>query len=58
MINHENNRVVARTGIALRTEVTTNTHALVADEPVSAGARTQGPRLTMTCVPRSGRAPR
>src|SRR5215213_4757270 len=36
MINHENNRVVARTGTALRTEVTANAHALVADEPVSA----------------------
>ena len=43
MINHENNRVVARTGIALRTEVTANAHALVADEPVSAGGAESGP---------------
>jgi hypothetical protein len=35
MINHENNRVVARTGTALRTEVTANANALVADEPMS-----------------------
>ena len=33
MINHENNRVVARTGTELRTEVTANAHTLVADEP-------------------------
>ena len=32
MINHENNRVVAHTGTASRTEVTANAHALVADE--------------------------
>src|SRR5215207_8611163 len=43
MINHENNRVVARTGTALRTEVTANAHALVADEPVSAGGADIGP---------------
>jgi uncharacterized OsmC-like protein len=43
MINHENNRVVARTGTALRTEVTANAHALVADEPVSAGGANSGP---------------
>ena len=43
MINHENNRVVARTGTALRTEVTANAHALVADEPVSAGGADSGP---------------
>ena len=43
MINHENNRVVARTGTALRTEVTANAHALVADEPVSAGGTDAGP---------------
>src|SRR5918998_5762473 len=43
MINHENNRVVARTGSALRTEVTANAHALVADEPVSAGGADSGP---------------
>jgi hypothetical protein len=58
MINHENNRVVARMGTALLTEVTANAHALVAGEPVSAGAQTQGPRLTITCLPHSGRAPR
>jgi uncharacterized OsmC-like protein len=38
MINHENNRVVARTGTSLRTEMTANAHAQVADDPVSAGA--------------------
>src|ERR687898_482699 len=43
MINHENNRVVVRTGTALRTEVTANAHALVADEPVSAGGADSGP---------------
>ena len=43
MINHENNRVVARTGTALRTEMTANAHALVADEPVSAGGADSGP---------------
>jgi hypothetical protein len=58
MINHENNQVVARTGTALRTEVTANAHALMADEPVSAGVRTSGPPPTTTCWSRSGRAPR
>ena len=43
MIDHEYNRVVARTGTALRTEVTANAHALVADEPVSAGGADSGP---------------
>ena len=43
MINHKNNRVVAHTGTALRTEVTANAHALVADEPVSAGGADIGP---------------
>ena len=43
MINHENNRVVARTETALRTEVTANAHALVADEPVSTGGADIGP---------------
>src|ERR671938_928405 len=43
MINHENNRVVAHTGTALRTEATANAHALVADEPVSAGGADSGP---------------
>ena len=43
MINHENNRVVARTGTALLTEVTANAHALVADEPVSVGGADSGP---------------
>jgi uncharacterized OsmC-like protein len=42
-MNPENNRVVAYTGIALRTEVTANGHALVADEPVSAGGADIGP---------------
>src|SRR5215213_1342237 len=43
MINHQNNRVVAHTRTALRTEVTANGHALVADEPVSAGGADIGP---------------
>src|ERR671913_329665 len=43
MINHENNRVVARTGTALRTEVTANAHVLVVDEPASAGGADSGP---------------
>ena len=42
-MNPENNRVVARAGTALRTEVTANAHALVADEPVSAGGTDAGP---------------
>jgi uncharacterized OsmC-like protein len=43
VMNPENNRVVARTGTALRTEVTANAHALVADEPVSMGGTDSGP---------------
>ncbi len=43
MINHENNRVVARAETALRTEVPANAHALVADEPVSVGGTDAGP---------------
>ncbi len=43
MMNPENNRVVARTGSALRTEVTTSAHTLVADEPVSVGGTDAGP---------------
>ena len=42
-MNPENNQVVAYTGIALRTEVTANAHALVADEPVSVGGTDAGP---------------
>ncbi len=42
-MNPENNRVVARTDSALRTEVTANAHALVADEPVSVGGTDAGP---------------
>ena len=43
MMNPENNRVVARTGTALRTKVTANAHALVADEPVNVGGTDAGP---------------
>ena len=43
MNNLEDNRVVARTGTALCTEVTANAHALVADEPVSEGGTDAGP---------------
>jgi uncharacterized OsmC-like protein len=43
MMNFENNQVVARTGTALRTNVTANAHALVADEPVSVGGTDAGP---------------
>ncbi len=43
MVNPEDNRVVARTGAALRTEVTANAHALVTDEPVSVGGTDTGP---------------
>jgi uncharacterized OsmC-like protein len=42
-MNPENNQVVAYTGMALRTEVTANTHALVADEPLSVGGTDAGP---------------
>jgi hypothetical protein len=58
MKNLEDNRVVVRTGTGLRTDVAANGYALVADEPPSVGARAQGPRLTITCLPRLGRAPR
>ena len=43
MMNLENNQVVARTGTALRTNVTANAHSLVADEPVSVGGTDSGP---------------
>jgi hypothetical protein len=43
MMNLENNQVVARTGTALRTNVTANAHALVADELVSVGGTDAGP---------------
>jgi len=43
MMNPGNNWVVARTGTALRTEVTANARALVADEPVSVGGTDAGP---------------
>jgi uncharacterized OsmC-like protein len=43
MMDRENNRVVARTGTALRTDVTANGYALVADEPVSVGGTDSGP---------------
>jgi uncharacterized OsmC-like protein len=42
-MDRENHRVVARTGTALRTEVTANGYALVADEPVSMGGTDAGP---------------
>jgi uncharacterized OsmC-like protein len=42
-MDRENDRVVARTGTALRTEVTANGYALVADEPVSLGGTDSGP---------------
>ena len=43
MMNPENNRVVARTETALRTDVAANARALVADEPVSVGGTDAGP---------------
>jgi uncharacterized OsmC-like protein len=43
MMDRENNRVVARTGTALRTDVTANGYALVADEPGSVGGTDSGP---------------
>ncbi len=42
-MNTENHQVVARAGTALRTEVTANAHALLADEPVSVGGTDSGP---------------
>jgi uncharacterized OsmC-like protein len=42
-MDRENHRVVARTGAALRTDVTANGYALVADEPVSVGGTDAGP---------------
>jgi uncharacterized OsmC-like protein len=43
MKNLEDDHVVVRTGAGLRTDVTTNGYALVADEPVSAGGADSGP---------------
>jgi uncharacterized OsmC-like protein len=43
MKNLEDNRVVVRTGTGLRTDVTTNGYALVADEPASVGGTDSGP---------------
>ena len=43
MMDRENDRVVARTGTALRTDATANGYALVADEPVSVGGTDSGP---------------
>jgi uncharacterized OsmC-like protein len=43
MMDREHDRVVARTGTALRTDVTANGYALVADEPVSVGGTDSGP---------------
>lgn len=42
-MNPEDERVVAHTGRALRTDVTANGYALVADEPVSVGGTDAGP---------------
>lgn len=42
-MNLESNRVVAHAGTALRTEVTANAHALLADEPVRLGGTDAGP---------------
>jgi uncharacterized OsmC-like protein len=42
-MDRENDRVVARTGPALRTDMTANGYALVADEPVSVGGTNSGP---------------
>ncbi|HJQ28274.1 MAG TPA: OsmC family protein [Rubrobacter sp.] len=42
-MDRENDRVVVRTGTALRTDVTANGYALVADEPVSVGGTDAGP---------------
>ncbi len=43
MMDRENDRVVARTGTALRTDMTANGYALAADEPVSVGGTDSGP---------------
>jgi putative redox protein len=43
MKNLEDNRVVVRTGTGLRTDVTANDYALVADEPASVGGTGSGP---------------
>lgn len=42
-MDREDDRVVARTGTALRIEVTANGYALVADEPASLGGTNTGP---------------
>ena len=43
MKNLEEDRVVVRTGTGLRTDVTANGYALVADEPASVGGTDSGP---------------
>jgi uncharacterized OsmC-like protein len=43
MKNLEDNRMVVRTGTGLRTDVTANGYALVADEPASVGGTASGP---------------
>jgi putative redox protein len=43
MKNLEDDRVVVRTGAGLRTDVTANGHAVVADEPASVGGTGSGP---------------
>jgi uncharacterized OsmC-like protein len=43
MKNLEDNRVVVRTGTGLRTDVTANGYALVADEPANVGGTASGP---------------
>jgi uncharacterized OsmC-like protein len=43
MMDRENDQVVARTGTAVRTDVTANGYVLVADEPVSVGGTGAGP---------------
>ena len=42
-MSSEDNRVVAHTGSALRTEVMANGYTLVADEPIRMGGTNSGP---------------
>lgn len=42
-MNSENGQIIARMGSGLRTEVTANGYALVADEPVAFGGTDTGP---------------
>jgi hypothetical protein len=55
MLSSKDDRVVVRTGSALRTEVAANGYTLVADEPIGVGGTNSGPTPYPICSPRSDR---